>query len=267
LKMHIEGTVRKMRTALKGEVQYFLPVGNSEIYMNELIGSEICIKHTGIINCIRCGRLTRTSFAQGYCYSCFISAPETEECVLRPELCRAHEGIARDMEYAASHCLTDHFVYLSQTPATKVGVTRSAQIPTRWIDQGADRAVILARTPNRYKAGLLEVALKNVFPDKTNWKQMLSGNVINTIDLVHEKGKAEEILPFDLRQYFTENDEIVEISYPVQSYPSGIKSINMDKSGIISGRLIGIKGQYLIFEDGLVINIRKYGGYYLEINS
>lgn len=254
-----------MRTELKQEVQYFLPLGNSEIYMNELIGSEINIKHTGAIHCVRCGRSTRNSFAQGFCYPCFISAPETEECVLRPELCRAHDGIARDMVYAASHCLIDHFVYLALSPSIKVGVTRSTQIPTRWIDQGADRAVILARTPNRYTAGLLEVALKDTFSDRTNWKQMLSGKMILNIDLIQEKGNAEEIMPFDLRQYFIEDDEIVEITYPVRTYPSGIKSINMDKTNEFGGKLAGIKGQYLIFEDSRVINIRKYGGYYLEI--
>jgi hypothetical protein len=265
--MHFEGTVRKMRTELKEVVQYFLPLGNSEVYMNELIGSEINIKHTGAINCIRCDRLIRNSFAQGYCYPCFISAPETEECVLRPELCRAHEGVARDMEFAASHCLIDHYVYLAQTPGIKVGVTRSTQIPTRWIDQGADRAVRLARTPNRYTAGLLEVALKDIFPDKTSWKQMLSGKTILDTDLIQEKGNALELMPFDLRQYFIENDEIAEITYPVLSFPSGIKSINMDKTKEFSGRLNGIKGQYLIFEDGRVINIRKYGGYYLAITG
>jgi len=255
-----------MRTELKGVVHYFLPLGNTEVYMNELIGRTIEIKYTGTIHCIKCGRLTRTSFAQGYCYPCFISAPETEECVLRPELCRAHEGIARDLQFAASNCLIDHYVYLALSPGIKVGVTRSTQIPIRWIDQGADRAIRLAKTPNRYTAGLLEVALKNIFPDKTNWKQMLLGNVSFNIDLIQEKGKAEEALPFDLKKYVVDDDEIVEISYPLQEYPSRIKSIDIDKTKKISGRLNGMKGQYLIFEDGQVINIRKYGGYYLEVN-
>ncbi len=254
-----------MKTELKEEVQYYLPVGNSEIYMNDLIGKDLYIKHTGEIYCVKCGRLTKNSFAQGFCYSCFISAPETEECVLRPELCRAHEGIARDMEYARTHCLIDHYVYLASSPSVKVGVTRSTQIPVRWIDQGADSAVILARTPNRYTAGLLEVALKDVFRDKTNWKQMLSGKAVLNIDLTDEKGKAEEMMPFDYRQYFTEQDEILHISYPVRKYPSVIKSINLDKTKEISGRLNGIKGQYLIFEEGHVMNVRKYGGYHLMI--
>jgi hypothetical protein len=171
------------------------------------------------------------------------------------------------MEFAASHCLIDHYVYLALSPGIKVGVTRSTQIPGRWIDQGADYAIRLATTPNRYTAGLLEVALKNIFPDKTNWKQMLSGNSVSDIDLVHEKGMAEEFLPFDFRQYFIDDDEIVKIAYPVQSYPSVIKGINLDKTKETSGKLLGIKGQYLIFENGQVINIRKYGGYCLELNG
>lgn len=63
------------------------------------------------------------SFAQGYCFPCFQRTPETEECVLRPELCKANEGVARDIDFAKEHCLIDHFVFLSYTINIKVRVT------------------------------------------------------------------------------------------------------------------------------------------------
>ena len=263
--MKIEGTMKKMRTEYAVPVQYFLPIGNKELHLNEVIGSDLTLEATGTINCIRCGKPTKNSFAQGYCYQCFISAPETEECVLRPELCRAHEGIARDMEFAHKYCLIQHFVYLAMTPQLKVGVTRNTQIPTRWIDQGADRAIRLAVTPNRYIAGIIEVALKQLFSDKTNWRKMLSGTIYSEIDLQHEKWKVEELLPLDLRAYFCEEDDITHLVYPVTSFPNKIKSIDLEKQKNLKGRLTGIKGQYLIFESGEVMNIRKFGGYYIQV--
>ena len=189
--MEIIGNISKMESSREDIVQYRLPLGNHKINMNELIGQNIQLEFRGQIHCIKCGRETRKSFAQGYCYPCFTTAPETEECVLRPELCRAQEGEARDMEYAEKHCLTDQVVYLSITSGLKVGVTRSTQVPTRWIDQGALRAIEFARTPNRYTAGLMEVAMKNHIADKTNWRKMLSGSDQGHMDLVKEKQRLK----------------------------------------------------------------------------
>ncbi len=262
--MQIEGNILKMAVEHGEVVKYFLPVGEHLIYMNNLIGKRISLQFLNRINCIKCGRETRTSFAQGYCYPCFISAPETEECVLRPELCRAHEGIARDMDFAKRNCLIDHYVYLAVGSGLKVGVTRHTQIPARWIDQGASYAIKLAKTTNRYLAGILEVALKSVYNDKTNWRNMLLGKVPG-IDLEMEKGRAEDYLPFDMREMICDDDRITRITYPVEKYPAKVKSINLEKQDSVAGVLSGIKGQYLIFESGEVINVRRHGGYLVRL--
>ncbi len=262
--MIIEGNILKMKTRNNPVVDYYLPVNREEVYMNQLIGTTIKISYLNKINCIKCGKVTKTSFAQGYCFSCYQTAPETEECVLRPELCRAHEGIARDMEFAKKHCLIDHFVYLAVTGGLKVGVTRNTQIPTRWIDQGATLAIRLANTPNRYIAGLIEVALKEIYADKTNWRNMLQDKRVE-VDLLEEKGRSEEMLPYDLRRYISGDDEITGINYPVTRYPLKVKSLTFDKIPSYEGELAGIKGQYLIFADGTVINIRKHNGYSIRL--
>ncbi|HJZ42023.1 MAG TPA: DUF2797 domain-containing protein [Bacteroidales bacterium] len=262
-----EGNLVKMRTELAEEVQYYLPDGQNWLSMNSLIGSRITVTWLNQIHCIRCGKPTKTSFAQGYCYPCFISAPETEDCVLRPELCKAHEGIARDIEYAKEHCLIDHVVYLADSGGIKVGVTRHTQVPARWIDQGASAAIKLARTPNRFTAGLIEVALKNNFPDKTNWRLMLRQTGQNADELYDKKGLAEEMLPFDLRNYMDTDDTIIQIRYPVQAYPESVKALSLEKTREITGVLTGIIGQYLVFAGGAVINIRKHGGYLVSISS
>ena len=269
--MEITGNIRKMETSCPGGVQYHLPIGATRVGMNLLLGQEIVLEYMGKINCIRCGRETKKSFGQGYCYPCFISAPETEECVLHPELCRAHEGVARDMEYAAGHCLIEHVVYLSITSGLKVGVTRHTQVPTRWIDQGAVAAIELARTPNRYSAGLLEVAMKVHAADKTNWRAMLT-DPANTgisdptgMDLVREKNRLAGLVPDPLRHYLTTSEEVFRINYPVLEYPVKMSSLDLDKVPLLEGTLKGIKGQYLLFSGNRVINIRKYGGYLIRL--
>lgn len=271
--MNTTGTTFKMKTSIiPGEndlvkrVQYQLPLSDERIDMNELVGGELTLYYKGEIHCIHCGRKTKTSFSQGYCYPCFTSLPQTDSCILRPELCEAHKGISRDMKWSEQNCLQDHFVYLAVSSGLKVGVTRSSQIITRWIDQGAWKAIKLARTPNRHIAGTIEVELKKHMQDKTNWRNMLTDTIDRAVDLLKAKESAVEILPAAMQDYVTLDDEIQEFQYPVQYYPDKVRSINLDKDPLFSGKLIGIKGQYLIFEEGYVINIRKYGGYKLSLS-
>ena len=185
---------------------------------------------------------------------------------MRPELCQAHEGISRDMEWSKRHCLSDHYVYLSLTSGVKVGVTRHTQIPTRWIDQGAIKALKIAQTPNRYLAGAIEVTLKDFVSDRTSWQKMLKNDVNQNIDLYQYRETLKENLSQDLNIYIL-NEEIEQpIEYPITEYPEKIKSINFDKVGEHEGVLTGIKGQYIYIDHQYVVNMRKYSGYYFQIS-
>jgi hypothetical protein len=263
--MELQGVLLKMHGEMGDEVSYHLPIGPDIVNMNALLGKVLDLEYLGIIHCIRCGRVTKRSFAQGYCYPCFTTAPETSECVLRPELCRAHEGESRDMKWSEEHCLQDHFVYLAISSGLKVGVTRSSQIPVRWIDQGAWKAIKLAKTPNRFLAGQIEVALKSSMSDKTNWRHMLTNEINRDIDLLAEKNTIAGYLPDGFSSYLSPDNEILEINYPVLQYPAKVKSLSFDKLNAFSGELAGIKGQYLIFSDGSVLNIRKHTGYLVKL--
>lgn len=256
--------LRKMPVVLNDDnsVSYFI---NKNISINEFIGKEITVTFHGNIYCIACGRKTSKSFAQGFCFPCFKNSPLNSECIIHPELCKAHLGEGRDPEWEEEHHNKPHYVYLAATDKVKVGITRDTQIPTRWIDQGASEAIKLAKTPNRYLAGVIEVALKDTFDDKTNWQSMLKNNIDESIDLLQTKHELEKILPGDIAQYICDEDEVTHISYPVLEYPNKIKSINLDKDLSISGKLMGIKGQYLIMDNERVINIRKYAGYEVSI--
>lgn len=255
-----------MRSEFAAPVKYFLPLGESELSMNEVIGKSVSLRFTGQINCIACGKKTKTSFGQGFCYNCLQTSPEASETIMRPELSKAHLGIARDMDWAREHDLIDHFVYLAVSGELKVGVTRHHQVPARWIDQGASEAIILAKTPNRHIAGVIEVFLKNFFSDKTNWQSMLKNKSVQEYNLPEEKLNAHQLLPAELQQYFYSENQIWQFNYPVLSFPEKVTSVSFDKEPVISGILNGIKGQYLIFADGKVLNIRKHSGYFLEIS-
>jgi hypothetical protein len=258
--MESNGILRKMKTELGTPISYRLSL-NEDIELNGLIGKKVTFEWTGIIICSGCNKTIKKSFGDGFCFNCFSTGAESSPCIIRPELCRAHLGEGRDVEWELSHHNVEHVVYLAATDAIKVGVTRSTQVPTRWIDQGAAKAIVFARTPNRYEAGRLEVALKSMYTDKTNWQKMLKNEIDADIDLVEEKWNLYDTLPDDLLTYFCDDDDHMELYFPVSHYPKVIKSTSLDKIANFSGELVGVKGQYLIFNDGTVFNIRRHTGY------
>jgi hypothetical protein len=262
--MKYKGILRKMKTNLGETISYNM-VLNEPIEVNSFLGKRITITWTGIILCEGCNKNIKKSFGDGFCYTCFSTGAESSPCIIRPELCRAHLGEGRDVAWELKHHNVEHIVYLASSDSVKVGVTRGTQIPTRWIDQGAAKAIVFARTPNRYEAGRLEVALKSIFTDKTNWQKMLKNEVDETIDLIEEKWNLYESLPDDLLTYFSDGDDYTELKYPVVRYPLAVKSCSLDKSSQFEGELTGIKGQYLIFSDGSVFNVRKHTGYEVSL--
>ena len=264
--MRLTGRILKMKSKLGDKVIYHLPVENELVSMNELVGKNISLTFQNEIYCTNCGKKTNKSF-QGFCWNCFSTSAENSECILRPELCRAHEGIGRDMEWEREHHLQEHFVYLALSSEIKVGVTRSTQVPTRWIDQGASSVIRLAKVPYRYLAGAIEVEFKKHFTDKTNWQKMLKGETKVGINLAAEKKKAKEFLPDELKKYYSEDDSVTELNYPVIKYPLKVKSIDFEKQNVLAGKLQGIKGQYLIMEDNSVLNIRKHEGYVVTVEA
>lgn len=256
----IPGNLNKMRTEWDSTIRYFLDLFDV-VNMNDLLGRKLNLEWTGLIHCRKCSKRTSKSFGEGFCYSCYTSAPEAAECIIHPERCRAHLGEGRDPEWERQHHNQPHIVYLAASSAVKVGVTRKEQLPTRWIDQGASSAIILAETPNRYEAGRIEVELKQLFTDKTHWQKMLCNRVDDSIDLQETKWMLEEHLPEDIRRFLSDDDQVTSFSYPVLTYPSDVQSLSFDKGPTIKGELTGIKGQYLILDNKYVLNIRRHTGY------
>lgn len=257
--------LQKMKVANPENVQYILGDGETSIKVNDLIGKKVSFNHTNNKYCSVCNNSVKKFFGQGFCYPCFIKAPENSECIIRPELCRGHEGEGRDPEWELKNHVQTHMVYLALTSAVKVGVTREVTTVSRWIDQGAWKAIVLAEVPNRFLAGKLEVALKEHMTDKTNWRKMLKNEMDFTFDLMGFKKEIEKLVPKDLVQYVNPSTEVFEINYPVKEYPLKVKSLNFDKTPQISGVLRGVRGQYLLLNDDEVLNIRKFTGYEVQV--
>ena len=269
------GGVRKMRTALESPVQYRMILGEQEIPLNDRLGSRLKLVYQGVIHCIHCGRKTNKSFSQGYCYPCFRRLAQCDSCIMSPEKCHYHLGTCREPEWGETNCMIDHFVYLANTSGLKVGITRGTQVPTRWMDQGAVQAQPVFRVSSRFQSGLVETVFARHIADKTNWQAMLKGDP-EPRDLEQARQQlTEECRPEvdALRdehglQAITElvGEDETRIRYPVLEYPTKVKSFNLDKDPVVEGTLTGIKGQYLIFDTG-VINMRKYGGYELALHE
>jgi len=267
------GNIRKMKSELGDVVKYTLPLFDimkpkEEVAMNDLVGKDISIRFENQINCVITGQKIRKTYGDGMSFKAFQSSPLAVESIIRPELSRIHEGIAlRDKEWEEAHHNTPHVTYISLTSGLKVGVTRTTQIPTRWIDQGAVEAVLLAETPYRQAAGLIEVALKKHIADKTNWRNMLKNEFTNSIGILEMKEKLALLIPKELQQFISIKNEVTKINFPVIEYPQKLTSLKLDKVPIIEKKLMGIKGQYLLFHDNTVINLRSHTAYKITIES
>ncbi len=269
--MRVEGNLRKMATQLEDVVHYGLRLydvleASDPIPLNEAVGKPIRIEFQHEIHCVVTGKKIKKAFGEGMSYDAFMNSPQASPSIIRPELSRIHEGIAlRDFEWEMKNHMTPHTVYLAQTAGVKVGVTRNTQIPTRWMDQGAVKAIRLAETPYRQAAGLIEVALKDHISDKTSWQKMLKGELEDR-DMLELKSEMKELVPANLQQFLSSNDALVELNYPVLANPPKVKSIKLDKVPEIEKKLMGIKGQYLIFDDGTVMNVRSHSGYRVSVD-
>ena len=262
--MQYRALLKKMQTEISTEVQYYLDVEGGFLNFNQLLNKQVGLKLEGY-ECLCCG-LDKNIFRQGFCYECFYQSAQAGDWIMKPELSTAHLGIEdRDLSYEQEVQLKPHIVYLALSSNVKVGVTRKSQVPTRWIDQGASKAVEVVEVPNRYLAGITEVALKEFVSDKTSWQKMLK-NTLAKDDLLKVWEGLKARVPDEVKHCVLEPGEVLELRYPVQQYPKKIKSLNLQKTPEYSGVLKGIKGQYLIFEDGTVFNVRNAEGYKVTLS-
>lgn len=273
--MFAEGNLSKLFGQLAQPINYSLVLDQQKYPLNSYIGKLIKLTFTGKINCTGCGRAIKKSYQQGYCFPCTQKLASCDLCILKPELCHYDKGTCREPEWGLKNCFIPHIVYLANSSGIKVGITRETQVPTRWIDQGAISALPIFKVKSRYLSGLIEKTIAEEVSDKTNWRKMLT-NQVEPIDLLSVKDelldKVSQQLA-DIGQDFKPEDielcnesTMTELSFPVDTYPTKVSSFNFDKKPKIEATLMGIKGQYLIFDTG-VINIRKFTGYHIQFEA
>jgi len=247
--------------------------------------SRIHLLHAGRFECTTCGKPVKKLF-DGYCYPCLQNSAQADRCVLNPVGCHYMQGTCREPAWGESFCYQKHYLYLSFTDKFKVGITRQHQIPTRWIDQGATMAVLLADVGSRHQAGVLEAFLTQKFADKSHWLKMLrTGNDrpthqefnavrLQALEMLTAGLKEKESggLKIAIPQNSPTADSInllleartVEIEFPLWSeMPEKISSINLDKLPEVKSAVHGVKGQYLFLENG-VFNVRRHEGYVVD---
>jgi hypothetical protein len=271
----IAGNLSKMRVEAGQPVKYTLALGDNTVEMNALLGQRIVLRYTGDIHCVACGRKTSKSFNQGYCFPCMRSRAECDSCIVKPEQCHFDAGTCREPEWGKAHCMRTHYVYLANSSGIKVGITRETQIPIRWLDQGAVQALPIFKVSSRFQSGLMEVLMKEHVADRTDWRALLKGNpepadlgakrdelferCADGIAGLLDRFGGEAIAPLA-------NEPVRDFEYPVQEFPAKISAHNFDKTPEVSGTLLGIKGQYLILDTG-VLNIRKFSGYGIVLEA
>ena len=267
------GALSKMSIRLGETAQYAFRLDETEVPVNPLLGKRIRLEFLGAIHCSHCGRKTKKSFAQGYCYPCFTKLAQCDSCIMSPEKCHHEQGTCREPSWGEQYCMTDHVVYLANSSGIKVGITRATQLPTRWLDQGASQALPIFRVATRQQSGFVEDLLRTQVADKTNWRALLKGDA-EPVDLA---GVREQLMSscaegiaalqqrFGLQAIQPVSDvEVLEIRYPVDAYPTKVASHDLEKTPVVEGILKGIKGQYLILDTG-VINLRKYTAYQVAV--
>jgi hypothetical protein len=267
------GSISKRKTALDSPVNYHLPIGEVQLPLNECLGKTLRIESLGVIHCSHCGRRTKKSYSQGYCYPCMIKLASCDTCIMSPERCHHHLGTCREPAWGEQFCMTDHIVYLANSSGLKVGITRASQVPTRWMDQGASQALPIMRVSTRLQSGLVEDLLRKQVADKTNWRALLKGEP-EPVDMPAARdrlieGAIDGIMAlqkeYGLQAIQSVQAEVTDIRYPVLEYSAKPQSANLDKDPVLEGTLLGIKGQYLLLDTG-VINIRKYTAYTLNVS-
>lgn len=271
--MHIAGILKKMQGTLGSPIQYHWPIGEEQICVNDWIGQTLTFTFGGEIRCVACQKRTQKSYQQGHCFLCANRLAACDLCMVRPEQCHYHLGTCREPAWGETHCFIPHKVYLANTTGLKVGISRAHTLTQRWIDQGAVQAHPLLCVNTRRQSGLIEVILAQLIADKTNWRALLRGDA-PLIDLPEEVARirTEYQYMFDDFQQQWGKDALtwvdiavpLALTYPIVQYPHTIRSLDLEKVQTYTGKLCGIKGQYLLFEDA-AMNVRKHTGYQVSI--
>ena len=266
----VTGSLAKMQISTGDPVEYRLPLTEAGIAMNPLLGERVEFRFGGDISCLHCGRRTKKSYSQGFCYPCFKKLPQCDLCIMSPDRCHYDAGTCRDPAWAQSFCFQPHVVYLANSTGLKVGITRRENLPGRWLDQGARQAIVVATTSTRQQCGLVERALKSHVTDRTDWRALVKGES-PVLDMACEAAAMRTLMADAFRELQARfpgqlswvDEPPHSFAFPVVDYAGKKQSLKLTPDTPVSGQLRGIKGQYLLLDTG-VFNVRAHTSYRVE---
>ena len=91
-------------------------------------------------------------------------------------------------------------------------------------------------------------------------------NESNELDLISCKEDIKKHIPNEALEYYIQSNSQTDINFPVKEYPIKPLTQKLIKTQEIKGTLKGIKGQYLIFEENKVFNVRSHEGFVVEVS-
>ncbi len=260
----MKGFLQGLNHNVQEPIYYELTLSDQTQALNPLIGHNFRLEFLGEKKCIACGRKVKKLYQGGYCFPCVTTLAQTDLCIVKPHECHFHLGTCRDETYGQTHCMVQHYVYLAVSSQAKVGLTRKGREFTRWVDQGANQAALFAQVDTRKVAGELEMEIAKNLPDKTNWRHLVQG-ITTDVDLLNLAKMTKDNLSPSMQRYVLPEFTVHTFTYPVMDCVTPkAKSIDLEKMTIESV-LVGIRGQYLLFEQGAV-NVKKHAGMLCKVD-
>ncbi len=264
----VEGPLIKLVAEAGDTVSYTLQLDDenaASIALNSVISDGLEIRFLGRISCRFCKSITPKSYGDGYCYRCFMRLARCDLCVVSPDRCHYQQGTCREPQWGESFCMQPHIVYLANSSGPKVGITRNGYQIGRWLDQGACQAVPILAAATRQNAGLAEASLAKYLPDRTDWRRLVREDS-EPVDLLVLRDKLRRTVS-GLPQGITWLDEQpLSFNFPVARYSHRVGRLRLDHTPVVSGNLLGIKGQFLLFEHG-VFNVRQHTSYHVRVTA
>lgn len=231
--------------------------------INALLGKQLRIEFDGHISCCHCARETRKSYGEGYCYRCFRTLARCDLCVLSPARCHYQQGTCREPAWGESFCMQPHVVYLANASGPKVGITRRDQQRTRWLDQGAVQGMLVAAAASRHLAGVLEATLARHVSDRTDWRAMVQAHA-PAVDLPGLRDRLRGLVPGLPAGVEWLDAPLETLEFPILRYPREPRRLRLQPGEAVTGRLVGAKGQYLLFDHG-VFSVRQHRAHHVRV--
>lgn len=248
-----------------GEARYELAIGSELLHLNDLLGQGLQFRLCPDPVCGHCDARVTQLMGGGYCRNCFFALARCDTCFVSPARCHFAAGSCREPDWGERVCMQPHLVYLANSSGLKVGLTQQGRQQQRWLSQGATQGLVIALADTRRDAGVLEALIAQSISDRTQWRRLVSQPPVNIqLQSTREQLQARLDLPQGCRWLADESE--LQLAYPVAAYAPPVQCLLGEKTPVLEDNLCGIKGQYLLLQNG-VFNVAKHAGLTVAVDA